>query len=92
MTAPRATRPVAQKAAEWLDTASTEAIAAAFERGELAAVLGGTPPVEVTTGQQWSSADVDAATPVQIAAARLRGDLADLFDSEDGQPGGDEAA
>lgn len=88
----RATRPVPQRGAEWLDSASTEAIAEAFVAGGLAEVLGGPVPVEVIPGVPWMSSDLAAATPVQVAATRDRGDLRALLAGEDGQQGGVEAA
>ncbi|KLL11848.1 MULTISPECIES: hypothetical protein [Protofrankia] len=75
----RATRDVEQRDARWLDSASAEDIAAAFEAGQLAAIMGGPVPAEITPGRQWSGEDFDAASPEQRAQAQARGDLRDLL-------------
>ncbi|ADP78346.1 hypothetical protein [Pseudofrankia inefficax] len=86
MTGRRATRPVAQRDADWLAAASPDEVSRAHRAGELVELFGGPARFEPVEGQQWTAADLDGATADQIGQALARGDLADLLVGREPEP------
>ncbi|WP_261562306.1 hypothetical protein [Frankia tisae] len=75
---------VPQRSPEWLDSARPEEIHPAYERGELAEVLGQPVPFRAPTdGRQWTGDDLAAATPDEVDQARRHGELRDLLAGEE---------